>query len=66
MRQAAVSDDGTEEPFLLSVADSAKRLRVSEDSVWRAIQDGTLKSVRVGRRHMVQMASLRKLAGLEA
>jgi excisionase family DNA binding protein len=37
----------------LSIADAAKALTVSERTIWRLIESGTLKSVRVSERRRV-------------
>jgi excisionase family DNA binding protein len=66
MKQATVSNDDDDDRALLwSVERTAKKLGVSEDTVWREIARGNLAAAKVGRRHMVQASSARRMAGQE-
>ncbi|MBZ5513638.1 MAG: helix-turn-helix domain-containing protein [Acidobacteriia bacterium] len=50
------------EKKLITVADSAESLSVSRDTIRRLITRGTLKSVRIGRRVMIPVSELERLA----
>lgn len=50
-----VGEDGTE---LLKVPQVAKRLGVSEPTVWRLVGSGELESLKVGRSRRIAPASL--------
>ena len=43
---------------LLSVKETAGRLRVSERFVWQAIASGELRTVKLGRRRLVPLANV--------
>ncbi len=49
-------------PDLLSVRAAADHLAISESSVRRLIAAGMLATVRIGRRRLVPLAELRRLA----
>jgi excisionase family DNA binding protein len=57
----------TPEPSFLTntVEQTAKRTGLSERSIWKAISDGRLDSVRVGGRVLVPEESLRSFLGLK-
>jgi excisionase family DNA binding protein len=64
MTQAnAVNEDDDDRALLWSVERTAKKLGVSEDTIWREIARGKLAAAKVGRRHMVQASSARRMAG---
>ena len=48
--------------LLVSVADAARLLAVSENSVRNYIRDGTLPAVRLGRRVLLPVQRLRQMA----
>lgn len=50
---------------LLSIAEAALKLRVSERTVARLIADGQLHAPKIRRRRLVSMASLRGLLSSE-
>ena len=56
------------EPLALSPTDAARALSVGRTTLYRLIQDGKLKTTKIGTRTLILTASLRKLAaeGTEA
>ena len=49
------------EPFVTSVADAAKALGIGRTSIYALIRDGRLEIVKLGRRTLVKVASIRRL-----
>ena len=58
-----VSQDGR---FTVSIAEACRISGISRSKIYELIADGSLKSTHVGRRHLVFVASLRRLLGEEA
>ena len=54
--------DEAPEKLLDTVAVTAARLSISEDTVWRLIAKGDLPSVRIGRRVLVPVSAIEALA----
>lgn len=48
---------------LASIPEASKMLRIGRSTVYRLIGDGKLEAVKIGRRTLVRMASIRALAG---
>jgi excisionase family DNA binding protein len=48
--------------LLLPIADAARALGVGRSKTYQLIDNGTLATVRIGRRRLVRMDSLRALA----
>ena len=53
------------EPITLSVAETAKCLGLGRTSIYALIKDGRLETVKIGRRTLVKMTSIRRLVGSE-
>jgi excisionase family DNA binding protein len=53
------------EPFALSINDAAKSLSLGRTSIYALIRDGKLEAVKLGRRTLIKMASVRRLLGDE-
>lgn len=51
------------QPVTVSVMDAVRLTGLSMRSVYRALDNGDLESVKVGRRRLVTYASIQKLAG---
>ena len=49
------------EPIALSVADTAKSLSLGRTSIYSLINEGKLATVKIGRRTLVKMDSIRRL-----
>lgn len=49
------------EPIVTSVADAAKALGIGRTSIYALISDGRLEIVKLGRRTLVKVASIRRL-----
>lgn len=58
---AMVSPAPREEPLLVSVDEAARMLGVSRRTVIKLINDGTLRSLKIGRRRLVLMVAVREL-----
>jgi excisionase family DNA binding protein len=52
------------EPILVSVEEAATSLSVDQDTLWRQIRAGRVKTVRIGRRVLVPMGELQRI-GME-
>lgn len=52
-------------PILCSQAEAGKVLAIGKTKLGELIAEGALETVRIGRRRLVKIASLRGLAGLE-
>jgi excisionase family DNA binding protein len=50
------------DPILVSIGETAKILSVGRTSVYRFIQEGRLKTTKLGRRNLVTMRSIKSLA----
>lgn len=57
--------DPTEGRYMISVLDAAKVLGISRSYAYMMANTGELPAVRLGRRILVPVASLRDLAGLD-
>jgi excisionase family DNA binding protein len=57
--------DPTEGRYMISVLDAAKILGISRSYAYLMANTGELPTVRLGRRILVPVASLRDLAGLD-
>jgi excisionase family DNA binding protein len=57
--------DPTEGRYMISVLDAAKVLGISRSYAYLMANTGELPTVRLGRRILVPVASLRDLAGLD-
>ncbi len=51
-----------EPPTLLSVAEAARLLSISERSLWSALRRGDILKVKVGRRALVPRAEIERIA----
>ena len=54
------------EPVLCSLEDAGKALNLGRTKIYEMLADGTLESVRIGRRRLVRVASVHALAGAKA
>jgi excisionase family DNA binding protein len=54
------------EPILCSQAEAGKMLAIGKTKLGELIAQGELETVRIGARRLVKIASLRRLAGVEA
>lgn len=52
----------TDERMLLSVPEAARRLSVSERLLWRAISEGALDAVKLGRATRVRSSDVERVA----
>lgn len=52
----------TDEKALLTVSETARRLSVSERLIWRAISEGALEAVKLGRATRVRAADVDRIA----
>ena len=50
-----------EEPYVLTVRETAKFLRLSRNSVYEGIRRGQIPAIVIGRRKLVPLAALRKM-----
>jgi excisionase family DNA binding protein len=46
------------EPLLRSVAETARLLHISEGKLYQLLDDGTIPSVRIGRRRLIRHSTL--------
>jgi excisionase family DNA binding protein len=53
-------------PIAVSVSEAARLLSIGRTKVYELINDGTLRTVKVGRRTLVAMASIHALIGQAA
>ena len=53
------------EPLLVSIADAAKALSIGRTSVYELINSGALETRKMGRRRLVTVASIKRLAAGE-
>lgn len=51
------------EPIVASINDTAKALSLGRTSVYQLIRDGRLETVKMGRRTLVRIESIRRLIG---
>jgi excisionase family DNA binding protein len=51
------------EPLLISIAEAAKALSLGRTSVYELIRTGELETRKMGRRRLVTVASIKRLAG---
>lgn len=54
------------EPILCSQAEAGKMLAIGKTKLGELIAQGELETIRIGARRLVKIASLRRLAGVEA
>jgi len=50
-------------PYLLTVAEVARYLRVSDMTVYRLLQDGTLPCIRIGKSYRIRADTLKEFLG---
>lgn len=50
------------EVLLVSIVDAAKSLGVCRNSVYKMLETGQIETVQIGRRRLVKVASLRRIA----
>lgn len=50
------------DPILLTIPDAAKTLAVSRSTLYELLQTGAIRSVTLGRRRLVEYASLQQFA----
>jgi excisionase family DNA binding protein len=53
------------EPIVLSINDTAKALGLGRTSIYALINGGRLEAVKIGRRTLIKVASIRHLMGTE-
>jgi excisionase family DNA binding protein len=53
------------EPIAASINETAKALSLGRTSVYALIRDGRLETVKLGRRTLVKVASIRRLLGAQ-
>lgn len=53
------------EPLFVSISDAAKALSIGRTSLYELIRTGELETRKMGRRRLVTVASLRRLAAEE-
>lgn len=53
------------EPIALSINDTAKALSLGRTSIYALIREGRLETIKLGRRTLIKMASVRRLLGDE-
>jgi excisionase family DNA binding protein len=51
------------DPLLASIWDAGKMLAVGRSTIYRLIWDGRLEVVKIGRRTLIRIASIRRLVG---
>lgn len=51
------------QPLLLPIPATCKALGIGRSTVYRLIQEGALAVVKVGRRTLIRVASIRRIAG---
>ncbi len=51
------------ETYLASIPDAQRALGIGRSTAYRLIADGRLESIKIGRRTLVKVASIRALAG---
>lgn len=49
------------QPFTLTIADARAALGIGNTKIYELIGDGTLDMIRIGRRRLVTLASIRRL-----
>jgi excisionase family DNA binding protein len=50
------------EPVTISITGAAKALGLGRTSVYALIKEGRLETIKIGRRHLVKTASIRRIA----
>lgn len=53
------------EPILCSQAEAGKMLAIGKTKLSELISNGQLETIRIGARHLVKIASVKRLAGVE-
>ncbi|MCK8457040.1 helix-turn-helix domain-containing protein [Sphingomonas faeni] len=51
------------EPVTVSIADACKATGLGRNSIYNLINGGTLSTVKIGRRQLVHVESIKKLVG---
>ena len=54
------------EPILCSQAEAGRMLAIGKTKLGELIADGELETIRIGARRLVKIASVKRLAGVEA
>ncbi len=54
------------QPILCSQAEAGKMLAIGKTKLGELISSGQVETVRIGTRRLVKIASIRRLAGIEA
>jgi excisionase family DNA binding protein len=54
------------EPLVVSVTDAAKALSLGRTSIYAMIADGRLEALKLGRRTLIRMESIRRVVSGEA
>lgn len=52
-------------PFLTSISDAQRALGIGRTTAYRLIEAGKLEKVKIGRRTLIKVASIKALAGEE-
>jgi excisionase family DNA binding protein len=60
-RKAALSEPEGEQPVVYTVEETAALLRIGRNHAYEALKDGTIPSLRFGRRWVVPRAALERL-----
>jgi len=53
------------EPYLASIADARRALGIGRTTAYRLMDAGKLEKVKIGRRTLIKIASIKALAGEE-
>lgn len=56
-----MATQSTEERLVYTVEEAADRLRLSKSFVYKQVAAGIIPSIKIGRRHLVQLAALEKM-----
>lgn len=51
------------EPYLASISDAQRALGIGRTTAYRLMEAGKLKKVKIGRRTLIKIASIKALAG---
>jgi len=58
-------EDENMETILASIPEAQRALSIGRSTTYRLIEDGKLETVKIGRRTLIRVASIRALAGEE-